>query len=363
MWIDAPNFDIADHVRVEPLPRLADEAALLATVERLRRQRLDRSRPLWEMYLLPGLADGRVGLFVRLHHSIADGMAGVAAIGALLGSDAVAAETAWAPRPAPAARELLADQVRQWRWPHPLAAMRRFRTASASMRRGFAAQATPSTSLDRTVGPDRGTALLRARLDEMRTIARAHDATVNDVLLAAVAGGLRRLFHGRGELVDELPVYVPIALRRDGAATGNRIAQMVVPLPLSVDDPRERLRRIADATAARKAKQRSPLGGDLRGRLSRLLLLLVLRRHPVSITTADVPGPPAAVRLAGAPVLEIFPVLPLIAAVSLGVGALSYAGQFNITVVADPATYRDLDVLVAGIRAEIATLNSADPVR
>ena len=117
LWIDAPAFDVDQHVTVVPVAAPGDEAALLRAVERLRRQRLDRSRPLWRMTLLPGLPDGRIGLYVKVHHAVADGIAAIATIGALL--DAVADPPAppvvppWRPRLAPTARELAADNVRR----------------------------------------------------------------------------------------------------------------------------------------------------------------------------------------------------------------------------------------------------------
>ena len=116
LWVDAPSFDLADHVRVHPLAAPADEAQLLLACEQLARRRLDPSRPLWELWLLPGLPQGRVGLFVKLHHAIADGVAGVAAFGALLDLAADAATPAappWTPAPVPTAGDLLHDNLRR----------------------------------------------------------------------------------------------------------------------------------------------------------------------------------------------------------------------------------------------------------
>ncbi len=115
LWVDARSFDLADHVRVCPLPAAADQAQLLLACEQLRRRRLDPSRPLWEAWFLPGLPHGQVGLFLRMHHAMADGVAGVAAFGALfdLAADppAPAAPPRWTPAPVPSARELLADNI------------------------------------------------------------------------------------------------------------------------------------------------------------------------------------------------------------------------------------------------------------
>jgi hypothetical protein len=114
LWVDAPSFDLSDHVRVEPLRTPADEAELLGAVARLRRRRLDKSRPLWEMWFLTGLPDRRIGLFLRLHHVVADGIAGVAELGVLLdatSSSATPPAQAWATQPRPSARDLLFDNL------------------------------------------------------------------------------------------------------------------------------------------------------------------------------------------------------------------------------------------------------------
>lgn len=378
LWVDAPVFDVADHVGVVPLPAPGDEATLLRTVERLRRRRLDRSRPLWEMRLLAGMPDNRVGLFIRMHHAMADGIAGVAAASALLDAGAatpLAVPPPWTPVPAPTRRDLLADNLRRHIstlgrafsvLARPVAAARRLSAAWPAMRELMAEEHGPGTSLNRMVGPDRRFALVRTSVDVVKQVAHGYGATVNDVLLAATAGGLRALLRSRGEPVDDLAVrvYVPVTLRRGqlGRALGNLISQMVVPLPLGGSDPGRRLTQIAVETAARKARSRPSLGSLFRSRIIRRAFLRAANRHPVNVTTADLPGPMAPVNLVGARVLEVFPVLPLIANVSLGVGALSYSGQLTITVVADGDGYPDLDVFVAGLRDELRALGAVAPV-
>ncbi len=372
LWMDAPQFDLADHVGVVPLSAPADEARLLATVEQLRRRRLDRSRPLWEMWLLPGLPDGRVGLFVRMHHCIADGIAGVATLGTFLDvtPDATSAPgPPWTPAAPPAESELLADHRRRRAHAmgrrlsslaHPLLTLRRVRDAWPAMRELVADEPLPTTSLDHVVGPGRNLAVVRSRLDVVKEVAHAYDAKVNDVLLAGIAGGLRKLLSSRGEAVEGtvVRIYVPITLRQGDRtqARGNDIAQMVVPLPVGVADPGRRLRQIAAETATRKARSRPSLGKlPSRGILGRAFLKLIDQQH-VNVTSADLPGPPIPMYLAGARVIEVFPLLPLIGSVSLGVGALSYAGQFNIMAVADRDSCPDLDLFVAGVRDELHAL-------
>jgi len=373
LWADAPSFDLADHVRVTGVPAPGDEAALLRVTEQLRRRRLDRSRPLWEMWFLTGLPERRIGLFARVHHAIADGIAGVATLGAFLDAapDAPAGPArSWTPAPVPPARSLLADNLRRQAaglggavsaLARPGATARQVRDASSAMRGMFSAPPTPRTSLDQMVGADRSLAVIRGNLDLARQVAHRHGAKVNDILLAVTAAGLRGLLCGRGEPVDNLalPVYVPVTLRpvqHREQARGNLVGQMVVPLPLGEPDCGLRLEQIAAEAARQKASSHPSLGTMFRSRLARRALPALLSRHPVSVTTADVPGPPLPAYFAGARVLEVFPVLPLIANVTIGVGALSYAGQLNITVVADRDAVPDLDTFTAAARSGLRAL-------
>jgi diacylglycerol O-acyltransferase / wax synthase len=193
LWVDAQSFDLADHIRVLSLPASAGEAQLLEACEKLRRQRLDMTRPPWEMWLLPGLPERRVGLYLRMHHAMADGIAGVAVIGALLdpAADApVRAAPPWIPAAMPSARDLLCDNMR-WRiqglhgllprLAHPVSTLRQAQSAWPAWRELWAEERAPRTSLNRPVGGQRSLALIRSRLDLAKRIAHAHDAKVNDI--------------------------------------------------------------------------------------------------------------------------------------------------------------------------------------
>lgn len=372
LWVDAPTFDLSDHVRVVPLPAPADEAQLLIATEQLRRRRLDRSRPLWGMWFLTGLAEGRVGLFVKMHHIIADAIAGVATLGTFLDPtpEATAARgRPWAPAPLPPARDLLAENLRRHveglgrvfsRRGRPVTTLQRVRAAWPATRELLKEGPAVQTSLDRVVGPDRNLALIRTTLDLVKEVAHAHDAKVNDVLLAVTAGALRELLRHRGEPVEDVIVRlaVPVSLRQGQGeqARGNLVGEMVVPLPIGVSDPGRRLQLIAAETAKRKARTPPSAGTLLRSTIARRLMLKATDRQRVNVTSADVPGPPLPLYLAGARVLEVFPGLPLIWKVSLGVGAMSYAGQFNIMVVADRDACPDIEVFAASARNELHAL-------
>jgi diacylglycerol O-acyltransferase / wax synthase len=373
LWVDAPSVDLADHVGVLPLEAPADEARLLLACEELRHRRLDPSRPLWEIWFLPGLPDGRVGLFMKVHHAIADGMAGVAALGAfvdLVPDPPRTSAPPWTPAPMPSTSALFADNLRRHLrelrraftgLDHPVDTARRARRGWPALRETLSGKRAPRTSLNQRVGWHRSFALIGSDLALVKRIAHAHDAKVNDVLMAVLAGGLRELLLGRGERVDGmvLRAAVPVSLHRErpGQARGNLDGMMAVPLPVGEPDDTRRLRLIAADTAARKKKHRPPGGTLFRNiPVQRAFLRLAPYQRVMNTYAANVPGPPVPLYFAGTPLLEVFPVVPLLGNISIGVGALSYAGQFNITTVADRDTCPDLDVFVEGARRSLAAL-------
>jgi diacylglycerol O-acyltransferase / wax synthase len=326
------------------------------------------------------LPDGRIGLFMRLHHAIADGIAGVAAFAAFLDLSADASTPTappWTPAPIPSSRDLLADNVRRriqglgravWGLAHPIDVARQAQRGWPAVREAFAEQRAPRTSLNRPIGSQRRLAVIRSDLDLVKEIGHAHGGKVNDVLLAAVAGGLRDLLRSRGEDVDGvvLRAFVPVSLHTEqaGQARGNLDGAMVVPLPIGQPDPVGRLRRIAAETAERKQKSR-PAGSTLfRGPLiQRAFLRHLDRQRFMNGYVANVPGPPVPLYLAGAPLLEVFPLVPIMANMTLGVGVLSYAGQFNITAVADRQTCPDVAVFAEGVRGSLDALKQSVLVR
>jgi len=368
LWVDAPSFDVTEHVRVHPLPAAADEEQLLRACEQLHQRRLNPSRPLWALWLLPGLPGDRVGMFMKLHHVVADGMAGLALFGALLDLDPTATAPAApprTPRTVPSARELALDNLRRQaaaicavagRLRHPIRTARRMHAGWPALRELFLARPAPHTSLNRPVGPDRRIGVCRGRLDTAKDVARADGAKVNDVVLAAIATGLRDLLQERGETVDGLLLraVVPVSMHQGppGYARGNRAGGMMVDLPIGEPDPRRRLHLIAAATRhGKNAAPRLASTGIMNSATARKAMLRMMRRQRMAnIYVANVPGPPMPLYLAGARLLELFPVVPLIGNITLGVGVLSYCGQLNITAVTDQHTAGGLPVLLAGLQ-------------
>jgi WS/DGAT/MGAT family acyltransferase len=377
LWVDAPHFDIAEHVRVATVATGAGDAALLLALERLRRLRLDRSRPLWQMWFLPGLPDGRVGFYMKVHHAIADGAAGVATLGAFLDTvpDPPAGSGAlFVPAPVPCWRKLFVDNVRRHAGDlarvasalaRPVRTLRRLRAGWPAVHETLANERAPRCSLNRPIGPGRRFAVVRSHLEPIRRIAHEHGATVNDVLMTAIASGLRDLMRSRAESVDGvvLRAYVPVSLHKElpGQARANRDGVMAVSLPIGLRDPVARLRLIAAETAERRKRSRPPAGTLLRnGIVQRAFLRLMARQRWANVYVANVPGPPEPLHLAGARLLEVFPIVPLIGNVTLGVGALSYAGQFTITAVADRDACPDVEVFAGGVRAALRSLTAAE---
>jgi WS/DGAT/MGAT family acyltransferase len=352
---------------------------LLETCAELAGRPFDPARPLWELWLLPGLPDRRVGAFLKLHHVLADGPAAMAAFGALLDLTADAPDQEvppWARRPAPSSSDLLRDNARRrgqelaHGWSglvHPGRTLRLARRALPAWGEVLTERPAPRTSLNRPVGAERRLAVVRGRLDPVRRVAHAHDAKVNDVVLAAVAGGLRELLSGRGEdvqgLVQRAMVTISHHDERPGEAQGNTPGWMMVPLPLGEPDPVRRLELIAAETAARKGRPRPEAGSGIFRFVAgqRVWYRQFPRQRSVNLVVSNVPGPPVPLYLAGAPLLEVFPLLPPMGNLTLVVAAVSYAGQLNLTAAVDRDGCPDVEAFTRGVHSSLAELEGSTP--
>jgi diacylglycerol O-acyltransferase / wax synthase len=380
LWVDDPAFDLANHIRAVQVPAPGGERELLGLCDQLCLRLLDRARPLWELWLVAGLVDGQVGLVLKLHHTLADGLAAVQIAGLLLDGTAKAGSPTpppWQPRPAPSGSALLADNLRgrrtglvaalvRLRHPGKLAAQARVLAAAGRMAAG-GRRHRPRSLLRRPVGGRRRLAVVRARLAVVKDVAHGHGATVNDLLLAAVTTGLRALLLARGVPVERLTLYasVPVALRAgaDMAALGNQVGLMVVPLPVGESNPVQRLRQVTRATTERK--RRPELLASLRpaGSLTILRALNRYSRHQriVDLFVTNVPGPQRPLYVLGARLVEVFPVVQVAGNVPLSVAVLSYDGQLNIGIQSDPDGCPDLDVFADGLRRSLDELGPATP--
>jgi diacylglycerol O-acyltransferase len=378
LWVDDPGFELANHVRTVQVSAPGGQQELLGLCDRLCLRLLDRARPLWELWLVTGLAEGRVGLVLKLHHSLADGLAAVQLAGILLDGTADAPSPTpppWQPRPAPSGWALLADNLAGRsatlatalaRLGHPsrLATQARVLAGAAQQAAG-GRRHQPQSVLRQPVGGRRRLALAQAQLAEVKAVAHGHAATVNDLLLAAVTGGLRALLLARGTPVEGLILYasVPVALRAgaDTSALGNQVGLMVVPLPVGEPDPVQRLQHITRATTARKRRPERLASLRPAGSLTILRALNRYSRHQrlVDLFVTNVAGPKRPLYLLGARLLEVFPVVQVAGNVPLSVAGLSYAGQLNIGIQSDPDGLPDLDVYAAGLRRSLEELGAA----
>jgi diacylglycerol O-acyltransferase len=374
LWVDAPCFNLADHIRVHPLATPADQAQLLHTCQELTRRRLDPARPLWELWLLPGLPERRVGALLRLHHVLADGPAAMAAFGALLDQTPDAPDPAappWTPTPIPSAGQLLHDNLRRRRqelgrgWSglvHPRRTLRKAQRSLPAWREVLTEQPAPQTSLNHPVGAERRLAVVRGRLDLTKQIAHGHHAKVGDVILTAVADGLRQLLASRGEDVAGLVQRAMVTISQHQAvpeqAEGNEPGWMMVPLPIGESDPVRRLALIAAETATRKHQARPQVGSGIFRFVAgqRVWYRLFPRQRAVNLVVSNVPGPSVPLYLAGARLQEIFPTMPPMGNLTLVVAALSYAGQLNLTAVADRDNCPDVEVFAQGVHTALDIL-------
>jgi diacylglycerol O-acyltransferase / wax synthase len=290
---------------------------------------LDRSRPLWEIWLLIGMAGNRLGLLIRLHHVVADGMAVLALLAPLFeladtGSPAPPPEEDNKSEPDPFGRRVLSA----FRHGGQLVALQPARGKQLAI---LLQQARSlRLSVNRPVGPGRRLTLLRADLAATKAVAHAHDGKVNDVVLAAVAGGTRRLLESRGELRSDLSINVSLAtsIRRgeDPRSTGNRVGIRVVRIPVGEPNPIRRLKQIVAATTAQRPLPPYQPSGRL---LQRWMVRVMNHQRLVNLIVSNLPGPPVRLTFAGCPVLEMFQVGLVQGNLAIGVGVLSYAGQLT----------------------------------
>jgi diacylglycerol O-acyltransferase / wax synthase len=366
LWVDDPRFSINRHVNQVDLPPPGDEPALFRLSENLMAPLLKRDHPMWRIWFITGLPDGRIAVLIALHHSIADGLAAIQLLTALLDQTATMSPP-WTATAPPPWRQLVHDNVRV-----RLAALRRLARPRhpyrplASLRANWRVLArawrAPRTSLTGPVGLRRQLAVIRLDLASVRQVAHAHGGKVNDVVLDLAAGGLRALLRSRGEPVGELSLHAAVASSPhiDGQSprSGNRSGVIVVRLPLCEPDSSVRL-RIISADSARAKRDQLPTAE--RGMLVWLARVGLLRRYTrrqrlTNIVESNVIGPPTPIRLLGAPVVDLIPIGALAGNLAISFLACSYAGVLTIAVRVDADRCPDLSTLVAAMAQEWDTL-------
>ncbi|GAA0226389.1 wax ester/triacylglycerol synthase family O-acyltransferase [Cryptosporangium japonicum] len=367
VWVDDSRFDLAYHVRRTGLPTPGSDEQLHALVGRLLSGRLDRSRPLWELYLVEGLRGGRVAVLTKSHPALVDGVGGVDLLHVLLDDSPATADGVtpiWRPAPEPGPAELMVDAAAHLvRHPGQLVGV-----VKGAGRVLASARPAPTSPLNAEPGKQRRFATTHTDLDRYRALRSRPNVTVNDAVLATVAGALRSWLLYRGEPVrpdSVLRALVPTSVRGGppaafGGDVGANVATSLVDLPIGEPNPTVRLTQIAYAMRAHAEPGRR-VGADtlvtLSGFAPATLNALAVRaasglsRRLFNLVVTNAPGPQRPLFVAGARLREIYPFVPLAPGQGLAIGVTSYDGQVYYGLNADWDAMPDLDVL-AGLLAE-----------
>ena len=390
VWADDPDFDVAYHVRRSAVPRPGTQAQLLDLVSRVTSRPLDRDRPLWEVYLVEGLAEGRVAVVTKTHPALVDGLGAVDIAQVLLdptpdapvpaGDDRTPSRL---PGPVELVRDALGEYVQR-----PTAVLENARSAIGDLRattarvRGVAeglARAArsavlpaPHRPLARTAGSQRRVAVARADLEDVKAIRKAHGGTVTDVLLTVLTGALRDWLLSRGEPVltsTSVRALVPVSVQDEGQeAPGGNVAAYLVDLPVGEPNPWVRLARlnyamrgVTDSGRSVRADTLITLTGFAPPTLHALGARAArgLSRRMFNLVVTNVPGPQQPLYAAGSRMLEVFPVVPLVGGQALSVGMTSYDGSVYVGLNADRDGVGDVDVLADLLEQEVAALTES----
>jgi diacylglycerol O-acyltransferase / wax synthase len=388
LWIDDPTFNLAYHVRHTALPAPGDEDALLNLCARIFSQRLDRSKPLWELWLVEGLDAGGFALVSKTHHSVVDGVSGVDLSTVLFDlapegpREGVDGGEPWVAKPGPSSAELaahgLTGAVRAvaeaatgalGAVTHPADALDRAREVAAGIGEvaWTALNAPPDTPFNVPPGPHRRIKVVRAGLDEFKLVKNAFGTTVNDVVLAVVTGALAYFLQSRGRRTDgvELRAAVPVSVRSEEqkGALGNQLTQVMAPLPVFLDDPLARLRYVKDAMDGLKESRQlqaasaiASLQGFAPPTLHAQASRLNFAGRFFNLLVTNVPGPQFPLYVLGRTLSEIFPIPFLAGERALAIAIMSYDGKVGFGLLGDYDALPDLDVVAEGIEASLAQL-------
>jgi WS/DGAT/MGAT family acyltransferase len=390
VWVDDPRLNLDYHLRYTALPAPGSEEQLRTLAARVFSQRLDRSKPLWEMWLVGGLEGGRFAIVGKSHHCLVDGVSGVDVNTVIFDTEREPPQAPppprWEPGPEPTDAELLTralaerlvdprEVVRSAR-----ALLRRPRQALGALREageavaslagvGFAA---PPSLLNLPIGSHRRFAWVRADLGQLRRVKDSHGGTVNDVVLAVVTGALGRYLRSRGHSTSELELraLVPISVRGsdERGALGNRVAAMMAPLPVWCTDPLERLRLIGESMQDLKQTKQA-VGAELLTEatdftpptVAAQAARLQPRQRLFNLVVTNVPGPQFPLYLLGRRLRDVFPMVPLAGRQALSVGIMSYDGAINFGLVGDYEAMAGLDSFAADLEASLRELSATVP--
>lgn len=384
-WTDDERFDLDFHLRRAAIPSPGGRFQLERTVGRVLSRPLDRSKPLWELYVFEGLSDARTAVLLKMHHALADGIGGMLIGSALfdLAPDAplgASPKTVWKPEPAPTRDELFREAVGDL-FLHPAEALahavRTPARAAQALRETLAGAgaivgmgAPPPGPFDGAVGPARRFATTEVPFSRLRGIKNALGGTVNDVVLAAVASGLHDLLQARGEptMGRSLRLMMPVSVRSKAEAgeVGNRVAPTFIDVPVGRMAARTRLGRVCAATADLKSSAMAisvdaivGLGAYAPPALHATAARLVSRGRWFNLVVSNIPAPQVPLYLGGAQLEASYPAMPLGERCGLSVACTSLGGAMAFGLTADWDLVPDLDGLARGIDRGIDALDDA----
>jgi diacylglycerol O-acyltransferase len=385
VWVDDPHFNVEYHVRHTALPEPGTEESLKRLAGRIMSQQLDKTKPLWEIWLVDKLAGDRFAMITKTHHCLIDGVSGADITAVLLDLTPEPPDLKpehWEPHPEPTPAQLLTQAVRE-RTTQPVEILRGARAATRAPRRilkeagnfleGIGALAwaglnpAPRSPINVPIGPHRRYEWVRASLDDFKTIKNALGGTINDVVLAVVSGALRRFLEHRGVDVRglEMKAMVPMSTRaeKDRGALGNQVTAMAAPLPVYEEDPVVRLQIVRMAMQDVKESKQA-VGAEMIVQLSGFAPPTILaqaarlqaQQRFVNVLVTNVPGPQFPLYSRGHKMLDLFPMAPLAANQALGIAVMSYNGQFGFGLIADFDALPDVGVVAEGLEKSIAEL-------
>ncbi len=390
VWVDDPQLNLDYHVRHTALPSPGSEEQLRLLAARIFSQRLDRSKPVWEMWLVDGLEGDRFAVVAKSHHCLVDGVSGVDITTVMYDlapeSQRQRASEPWIPRPEPSDAQLLGDALLQRatspremvrgaralvRGPRQAlgAAAEALESAGAFARAGLAA---PPSPFNVDIGPYRRFAVVRSDLAELKRVKNAAGGTVNDVILAAVTGAVGRYLRERGHSTQglEMRAMVPISVRAEDehGALGNRVSAMMATLPVWCEDPLERLGVVSRSMGDLKSSHQA-MGAELMTELADFApptiaaqaSRLQSRQRWFNFVVTNVPGPQFPLYLLGRRLLEVFPMVPLAKRQAVCFGIMSYDGTVNFGLTADYDAMSDLEALAGDLEAALQELSDAAP--
>jgi diacylglycerol O-acyltransferase len=377
VWVDDEEFDLDRHVLA------SDSSSLGEVVDRAMSVPLGRSRPLWELWIAPRLADGRIGVVGKAHHCMVDGLAAVELAALLLDADehpSPIEPASWQPQPPPGSGSLLAgavidrarEQLELVRWQarlvsspgRLLASARDAQRAVTAVGHALGTPA-PQSRFNGPISPLRHLPMVSRPLPELREIKQRYGTTINDVVLAVCAGAVRRFLEERGEPPVALKAMVPVSVRdpSGGSLLGNRIVFVFVRLPCEEPDPVARLMQISRVTRERKRSGEAHGAEAVFGVVSRTphlvqraLMRLIASPRTFNLVVSNIPGPLVPLYMHGCRLVEAYPVVPLADRHALSIGVTTVVDRACFGLSADRCSLPDADLLARELDREIEEL-------